>query len=80
MINEAGCGAFVPAGNLAALQEKVKYYANMDPVSRSAVGAMGRDWILANRSYEALAREYISILTSTIDEDGEGGRSHEPGL
>lgn len=62
MINEADCGTYVPAGDVGALLAEVRRYAAMAPAEREAVGQRGREWILANRSYETLAQAYLKIL------------------
>jgi len=62
MINEAGCGSYVPAGDLSALIQEVRRYADMDSSERIALGQRGRQWLLENRRYEDLARDYLSIL------------------
>jgi glycosyltransferase involved in cell wall biosynthesis len=62
MINEADCGTYVPAGDVAALRAEVLRYSLLPESERNAMGARGREWILAHRSYEELAREYLAIL------------------
>lgn len=62
MINEADCGTYVPAGEIDALRREVQRYAAMDAAQREAIGRRGREWILAHRRYETLARNYLAIL------------------
>jgi glycosyltransferase involved in cell wall biosynthesis len=62
MIDEAGCGTFVPAGDAAALRDEVLRYAGMRPEDREAVGERGRTWLLENRDYHALAQDYLQLL------------------
>jgi glycosyltransferase involved in cell wall biosynthesis len=62
MINEAECGSYVPAGDLPALRREVQRYASMESSQREEIGQRGRDWILSNRRYESLAKNYLSIL------------------
>jgi glycosyltransferase involved in cell wall biosynthesis len=62
MINEADCGTFVAAGDIEALRQEISRYAAMDVMQREALGRRGREWILANRRYETLAQNYLSIL------------------
>lgn len=62
MINEADCGTYVPAGDVAALRQEVLRYAAMDVREREAIGQRGRQWILASRRYETLAKNYLAIL------------------
>lgn len=62
MVNEADCGTYVPAGDIAALRREVRRYAAMDTAQREAIGRRGREWILAHRRYETLAQNYLPIL------------------
>lgn len=62
MINEADCGTFVPAGDVPALQAEIERYAAMTSQERNEIGAKGRAWILANRSYRQLAQNYLEIM------------------
>lgn len=65
MINEAGCGTYVPAGDESGLRQEIHRYARMAPAERAATGALGRQWILEHRSYQALAANYLKILLPT---------------
>lgn len=62
MINEAGCGSYVPAGDVQALRLELERYARMPAKERAELGARGRAWILANRQYPKLAEDYLKIL------------------
>jgi glycosyltransferase involved in cell wall biosynthesis len=62
MINEADCGTFVPAGSVEALTAEIERYAAMSPAERDQIGQRGRRWLLRNRTYEALAEDYLQIL------------------
>lgn len=62
MINEAGCGSYVPAGDPRALYSEIQRYAVMDVAHREAIGRRGREWVLAHRRYSILAKNYLSIL------------------
>jgi glycosyltransferase involved in cell wall biosynthesis len=62
MINEAGCGTYVAAGDVAVLRVEVLRYCELSESERVAIGARGRDWILTNRNYQSLAYEYLAIL------------------
>lgn len=68
MINEADCGTYVPAGDIDALRREVQRYAAMDTAQREAIGRRGREWILAHRRYETLAKNYLAILFGPADE------------
>jgi glycosyltransferase involved in cell wall biosynthesis len=62
MINEANCGKIVPPGNCNALRQEILHFLKMTPIERAEIGKRGRDWILANRTYESLAHLYFKIL------------------
>ena len=62
MINEAECGTYIPAGNMAALRAEVLRYSLLPKSEREMIGARGRDWLLAHRNYQALAQNYLAIL------------------
>ncbi len=70
MINEAECGTYVPAGDVAALRSEVLRYSLLPESERNVMGARGRDWILAHRNYAELAREYLAILFPGLSPTG----------
>lgn len=72
MINEADCGTYVPAGDITALRQEILRYAAMDVSQREAIGRRGREWILAHRCYETLAKNYLAILFDPVVQKEEG--------
>jgi glycosyltransferase involved in cell wall biosynthesis len=62
MINEANCGSYVPAGDVAALQQEIEHYASIPDEERRTIGAKGTSWLLENRSYSKLAANYLEIM------------------
>lgn len=62
MINEADCGTYVPAGDVPALKQEVQRYARLPEVERLKIGARGKAWLLQNRSYPKLAKQYLDIM------------------
>lgn len=62
MINEANCGSYVPAGDMLSLKGEIERYANMSQSELSEIGLRGKSWILNNRSYQNLAKNYLEIL------------------
>jgi len=62
MINEADCGTYVPAGDVPALKQEVERYAGLPEVERLKIGARGKAWLLENRSYPKLAKQYLDIM------------------
>jgi glycosyltransferase involved in cell wall biosynthesis len=65
MINEAHCGTFVPAEDPVALRLEIERFSAMPPAVRAEIGSKGRNWLLRNRSYEKLAKDYLQILFPT---------------
>lgn len=61
MVDEAGSGTAVPAGDVEALKREILRYAAMPARDRDALGRKGRDWLLRNRRYPALANDYLQI-------------------
>ncbi|CAM4147592.1 Glycosyltransferase WbuB [Comamonas aquatilis] len=62
MINEAKCGFFVPAGDSAALIDSIKKILKMEKFEIEKIGENGKAWLLENRRYSKLARDFESIL------------------
>lgn len=58
MLNEAESGFFVPAGDIAAALEKIKFLYEMTPAKRIEMGNRGRKWLLGNRRYEKISRDF----------------------
>lgn len=65
MIDEAGSGMYVPAGDPMAVTQALRRFAVMSAGERDAMGERGRAWLLENRSYERLAADYEAILFPT---------------
>lgn len=62
MINEADCGSFVPAGDPGAVAAEVRRYAAMPRQERELMGRRGRAWLMENRSFAQLAKDYHGLL------------------
>lgn len=62
MINESGCGTYVASGDVSALQEEIRKYAAMPQNDRDEIGARGKAWLMANRSYHTLALQYLAVM------------------
>ncbi len=65
MIDEAGAGSYVPAGDVAGLSAEILRYAAMGEDERSAMGAAARAWLLKNRTYARLAQDYLEVALPT---------------
>lgn len=62
MINEAGCGTYVKAGDVKGLKNTLLEYSKKPATELSEIGNKGREWILSERSYSKLALEYSALL------------------
>jgi glycosyltransferase involved in cell wall biosynthesis len=66
MLNEAGCGSFVPAGDAQALSKEILRLYRLPASEREKMGVAGRQWILANRLYSVLGRQYLDIVAPKV--------------
>ena len=62
MINDSGCGVFVPANDVNAVIETILDMKIKSKDERLLMGLRGREWLLQNRAYSKLSEEYLSIL------------------
>ena len=62
MINESGCGVFVPANDVDVLVTAIFDMKLRSQAEREQMGARGREWLLQNRCYSKLASDYLAIL------------------
>jgi len=69
MINEAGCGEFVPSEDIPALIEGIKQALNQKNNTCQSREGIGRAWLLNNRTYRKLASQYIEILSPQAPND-----------
>jgi len=66
MINEADCGFFVKPGDAISLSKKIKEISYLPKEYLTKMGNKGKQWILKERPFEFLAKQYSEILISTI--------------
>ena len=62
MIDEAGCGVFIPAKDLGALKGAIVDYAARPPGELEAIGARGKAWLLEHRLYRRIAEDYCRLF------------------
>lgn len=67
MIDEAECGFILPAEDFYSLANKIEELSLMSEEDLDSIGAKGREWILNNRKYEKLAKDYLSLLFNSDD-------------
>jgi glycosyltransferase involved in cell wall biosynthesis len=64
MLNEAGCGRFIPTSSPDALRDAILELIALGQDELEKMGEGGRKWIWEHRTYPALAREYIDQLSN----------------
>jgi glycosyltransferase involved in cell wall biosynthesis len=67
MLDEAGCGEFVPSGDAAALRDAIGRYSSMPREQLAKKGEAGRMWLLENRRWDVLARGYLEICDALCE-------------
>jgi Glycosyl transferases group 1 len=58
MINEAEAGSFVDFGDIEGLSKEISYYYSLGKEATKEIGEKGKAWLIANRTFEKLARDY----------------------
>ncbi len=64
MINESGCGKFVPVGDVESMVNVIIEFYTLTPEKRDQIGARGRRWLIENRNYQRLANNYQDVFDS----------------
>jgi glycosyltransferase involved in cell wall biosynthesis len=64
MINEAGSGVFVEAGDSTALMQTLLDFGSLPRKELERLGRKGRKWVVSHRGYAQLSKEYLEILDS----------------
>ena len=62
MINEAGCGFFLPADDAFSLASKIEELSLESDQYLDQIGLRGKNWIIANRTYEKISHYYLKEL------------------
>jgi glycosyltransferase involved in cell wall biosynthesis len=62
MVNEAESGFFVPAGNKESLSRKIVELSKISYNELDEMGKKGKKWLLENRKYSFLAKDYQRIF------------------
>ena len=68
MINESKCGEIVEPENVEKLIELILKYKNMSQEELKTMGNKGKKWILKNRRYSRIAKEYSYIINALISQ------------
>lgn len=64
MINEAECGSFIQAGDASLLYREIIKYSNFSFEKRNEMGIKGFNWVVNNRQFSQLAKQYDIIIQS----------------
>jgi glycosyltransferase involved in cell wall biosynthesis len=72
MLNEAGCGVFVPSGDVAALKQALLRFAELPKNELEEMGRAGRRWLVENRRWDFLARRYLALCDELCGGAPEG--------
>jgi glycosyltransferase involved in cell wall biosynthesis len=62
ILDEAGCGEFLPAGDTEAIVAALNRYAAQPREYLEKMGAAGRTWLFEHRTWGHLANEYLGLL------------------
>jgi glycosyltransferase involved in cell wall biosynthesis len=62
LVREAGCGISVEPDNPAAIAEAIMRFYRMTPQMRRAMGEKGRQFVLANHTYDRLAERFSALF------------------
>jgi glycosyltransferase involved in cell wall biosynthesis len=66
MLNESGCGVWVPAGRVPELKDMLRKLADRPPEELVKMGQAGRKWLLENRTWRVIARQYLELCDSLL--------------
>jgi glycosyltransferase involved in cell wall biosynthesis len=64
MLNESGCGVWVPARRVPELKAMLRELADRSPNELAEMGKAGRKWLLENRPWRVIARQYMELCDS----------------
>jgi hypothetical protein len=62
MINEAQSGTYVTAGDVKALMNEIQRYSALSKEELLNIGNRGKEWIIKNRNYGKLAKDYLTAI------------------
>ena len=62
MVADSGCGLTVPPEKPQAIANAVEQLMVMPVEEREAMGARGREYVLANHDYRVLARRFLQVM------------------
>ena len=77
-VAEAGCGLTVPPEDAAAVAAGVRRLVAAGAAERAAMGARGRDFVLAHHAYPVLAARFLEAVGTTRGRPASGERLEQP--
>jgi glycosyltransferase involved in cell wall biosynthesis len=75
LVAESGCGISIAPENPKALAEAALRIMTWKPSERDQAGRRGRDYVLRNHDYRALARRFLDTIASTAQPPTDRGQS-----
>ncbi len=66
ILDEAGCGEYLPSRDTDALLRALQRYAARPRAELVAMGAAGRAWLFANRTWKTLSQQYGALLDEVV--------------
>jgi glycosyltransferase involved in cell wall biosynthesis len=64
-VTESGCGETVPPGSAEAVADGLRRLAGLPLAQRQAMGAKGREFVLAHHTYPALAERFMAAVVGS---------------
>lgn len=68
-VSEAGCGFTVAPGSATEIAQAVLRLADMSVEARAKMGQAGREFVLKNQTYRALAKRFLDEIASKAGDD-----------
>ena len=62
IINEAGCGEFIPSEDVNVLVDTINKYLKMEKNELNKIGQRGKKYLINNLTFNELAREYAKLF------------------
>ena len=62
MINESNCGLFVKTTNPVEIKKQILKISSLSKKERIQLGQNGKNWMLQNRTYSLLAKDYLNAI------------------
>lgn len=67
IVRDANCGIYVEPDNVQEIREAIVSLKNMSVQDRMRMGENGHKYVLANHTYEVLAKQFADIMTNLLN-------------